>query len=83
MRWLDSINDSMDMNVSKLQETVNNRSLACGSPWGHQGSDTPEQLTLSLSGLKRAPLALLSGSWRRLSSPRRSVGTKTGTAHRS
>ena len=34
MRWLDSINDSMDMNVSKLQETVNIRSLACGSPWG-------------------------------------------------
>jgi len=25
MRWLDTINDSVDMNMSKLQETVNNR----------------------------------------------------------
>ena len=25
MRWLDSINDSMDMNLSKLQETVKDR----------------------------------------------------------
>ena len=25
MRWLDSISDSMDMNVSKLQETVKDR----------------------------------------------------------
>ena len=25
MRWLDSITDSMDMNMSKLQETVKDR----------------------------------------------------------
>ena len=25
MRWLDDITDSMDMNLSKLQETVKNR----------------------------------------------------------
>ena len=25
MRWLDSITDSMDMNLSKLQEVVKNR----------------------------------------------------------
>ena len=31
MRWLDSITYSMDMNLSKLQETVEDRG-AC-SPW--------------------------------------------------
>ena len=31
MRWLDGIIDSMDMNLRKLQEMVNNRSLACCS----------------------------------------------------
>ena len=29
MRWLDSITDSMDMNVSKLWETVEQKSQAC------------------------------------------------------
>ena len=36
MRWLDSITNSMDMNLSKLQEVVKDRSLACCSPWGHK-----------------------------------------------
>ena len=39
MRRLDNITDSMDMNVSKLQETVKERSLACCSPWSHNESD--------------------------------------------
>ena len=34
IRWLDGIIDSMDMNLRKLQEMVNNRSLACCSPRG-------------------------------------------------
>ena len=33
MRWLDSIPDSMDMNLSKLQETV--KVYCC--PWSHKG----------------------------------------------
>ena len=39
MRWLDGITDSMDMNLSKLQETVDDRGLVCYSPWGHKESD--------------------------------------------
>ena len=41
MRWLDSITDSMDMNLSKLWEIVKDTgSLACCIPWGRKESDT-------------------------------------------
>ena len=42
MRWLDGITDSMDMSLSELLEVV--RSLACCGSWGHEESDTTEQL---------------------------------------
>ena len=46
MRWLHSITDSMDVNLSKLQEIVKDKegSLACCSPWGHYESDMTYQL---------------------------------------
>ena len=46
MRWLDSITDSMDMKLSKLQEIVKDRegSLACCSSRGCKESDTAEWL---------------------------------------
>ena len=36
MRWLDSITDSMDMNLSNLGEIVRDGSLTCCSSWGHK-----------------------------------------------
>ena len=45
MKWLDGIIDSMDMNLSKLWETVKDREeLACCSPWGGKKSDMTERL---------------------------------------
>ena len=44
MRWLDDITNSMDMNLSKLQELVTEGNLVCCSPWGLKESDTTEWL---------------------------------------
>ena len=41
MRWLDSNANSMDMNLSKLQEVVKGQGgLMCYSQWGCKVSDT-------------------------------------------
>ena len=40
VRWLVGITDSRDMNLSKLQESEGQGSLACCSPWGRIESNT-------------------------------------------
>ena len=40
MRWLDSITDSMDMNLSKLQETVKDRGARRAAVLGVTKSQT-------------------------------------------
>ena len=52
MRWLDGINDSIDMSLSKLQKMVGEGqgSLMCCSPWHHKEPGTAEQLTHSNTG---------------------------------
>ena len=47
MRWLDGITESMDMSLSKLQDSEGQGSLVCCRPWAHRESDTTEWLNIS------------------------------------
>ena len=62
MKWLDNITDSMDMKLSKLQQTVKDKgSLQCCSPWGHRESDPTEPLSVTMPNFK--PLWQWETSW--------------------
>ena len=42
IRWLDGITESMDMSLSKLQDSEGQGGLMCCRPWGHKELDTTQ-----------------------------------------
>ena len=58
---MDGITVSMDMNLSKLHETVRDKGgLACCSPWGCKELDMPERLTNNNNQETRSTIGAIS-----------------------
>ena len=62
MTWCDSTTEATDTNLSKLQETEEERRLVCHSPWGCRESDMTKSLD---SNSSRKPERVLEqwGGW--------------------
>ena len=52
MRWLDGVIDSVNIDLSKLQEIVKDREVTYYSPWGHKELHTTEQLNNNSKKMK-------------------------------
>ena len=61
MRWLDGITDSMDVSLSKLQDSKGHCRLVCCSPWGFKELDTCEQLNNNTESRKMVLMKLFAG----------------------
>ena len=62
MRWLDSITDSMHLNLSKPGDSGRQGSLVCCSAWGHKESHTVERLNWQV--IKKQDFASEIYNWR-------------------
>ena len=62
-KWIDSITNSMDMNLSKFQEIVNDRGTCCAAVQGVAESDMTQWLTNNTKTYHRSHHSVNEGCW--------------------